>query len=341
MHSSAFSIDYLDKTTSLISASDVSEMSKYKDLIDLSRWYLAFCPTNSISDMFKLSLIMRDFVKKRNSDLVHNTTYSKELFFLFPFLSSIPARLMTVHDPIPHDTISRIERLRMGIYQKFFKNRLLLSDALLEDYLKFSGFNRNTIYFSRLSVYDFLTSYEVQRNDIGNYILFFGRITYYKGVELLIEAFKNSQLWKQGIKLVIAGKGGLNCETPSQDDGIIFLNRYIENIELANLIRWSMYVVLPYRSATQSGCVMSAYAFNKPILATRVGDLPKEIEHNKTGFIIDPNSVECLQKGLIQLSNNVFLDKLSHNIESKYKSGSKYSWYNIAKGLESIYSKIL
>lgn len=339
--SSAFSINNIGTSVQFINAEKFDEMQQYKDMIDLKRWNLAICPSGSISNIIKLSHLIKSFMRNGNYDIVHNTTYSKELLPILPKLRSYPNRIMTIHDPIPHDKPSILEKMRLNVYQRVFDNKLLLSDALLDEYVKSSGISKEKIYFSRLSTYDFLTKYQPTENKYGKYILFFGRITRYKGVELLIEAYKASDLLDNGVKLVIAGKGNLECEQPLEEEGVIMLNRYIENSELASLINHSKYVVLPYRSATQSGCVMSAFAFNKPILATNVGDLPKEVENDVTGLVVDANSSESLRAGLCKLNNEEYLRTMSSNIAAKYQSDSPYSWRSAAKQIYDAYNKIL
>ena len=339
--SSAFSINYIGKSAQFVNADNFDDMRQYKDMIDLKRWNLAICPSGNISNIIKLSHLIKPFMRNGNYDIVHNTTYSKELLPLLPKLRCYPHRIMTIHDPIPHDKPSILEKMRLNVYQRVFDNKLLLSDALLDDYVKYTGISKEKIFFSRLSTYDFLTKYQPIENKYGKYILFFGRITRYKGVELLIEAYKASNLLDNGVKLVIAGKGILECEQPLEEEGVIMLNRYIENSELASLIYHSTYVVLPYRSATQSGCVMSAFAFNKPILVTRVGDLPKEVEDGITGLVVEANDVNALKTGIETLLNEDLLFGIETNIRKKYSDDSPYSWKSAAKQIVNAYKTII
>ncbi len=99
---------------------------------------------------------------------------------------------------------------------------------------------------------------------------------------------------------------------------------YPEN--LANLIFQSSVVVCPYVDATQSGVVMSAFAFKKPVIVTNVGGLPEMVDHEKTGFIIEPKSSQAISDAISKLYNNRnLLEEMSQNIENKYFLGEK-SW---------------
>jgi glycosyltransferase involved in cell wall biosynthesis len=193
--------------------------------------------------------------------------------------------------------------------------------------------------FSKLSVYDILNRYKVHDNIYGNYILFFGRIESYKGVDLLIDAFFKSNLLSKGVKLVIAGKGRIVHDKSALPQNVVLINRFIENEELANLIFHCKYVVLPYLSATQSGCVMSAYAFNKPVLATDVGDFSLTIENCSTGLICKANDEFSLCNALNTL-NEMNLNDMQSNIEKKYQRNGAFSWHRIAMDLADGYKKI-
>ena len=114
---------------------------------------------------------------------------------------------------------------------------------------------------------------------------------------------------------------------------------YIENNILANLIRNCKFVVLPYLTATQSGCVMSTFAFNKPILATRVGDLPNEVLDGVYGFVCEPDNIEELSKN-ISMMCSLDLKGLEKNIEKRFLAESQYSWSAIASSLLDIYKAI-
>lgn len=106
--------------------------------------------------------------------------------------------------------------------------------------------------------------------EISNYILFFGNVEKYKGVELLIESFKQSKISSE-YKLVIAGRGPLSDESLTDHPNIIRLNRFIHDAELKQLFSNAIFVVYPYISATMSGVLSLAYYFGKNVL---VSDVP-------------------------------------------------------------------
>lgn len=128
---------------------------------------------------------------------------------------------------------------------------------------------------------------------IQNYILFFGSIELYKGIDLLLEAYLDSSI-KDRHKLVIAGNGS-SFDELMKDKNIIRINRFIYNEELAYLFRNSAIVIYPYRSATMSGVLSLAFYFHKRVI---LSDIPffKENNCTLTTFFQNGNPVDLKNK---------------------------------------------
>lgn len=133
-------------------------------------------------------------------------------------------------------------------------------------------------------------------------VLFFGRIELYKGLDTLVNAAKELP----NVQFVIAGKGDV-CgifrlkELPSN---VHHLNYYIQDYELAELIASSKIIVFPYRDATGTQTVPSAYFYSKPVIATSVGCFPEYVVNNKTGLLVPPNNPLQLADAIHILINN-------------------------------------
>jgi glycosyltransferase involved in cell wall biosynthesis len=135
-------------------------------------------------------------------------------------------------------------------------------------------------------------------------LLFFGLIRDYKGLDLLIDAMS---LLDASYQLIIAGesygdfgKYRQQIEASPAKQRITVLNRYIGDEEVPVLFSASDLLVVPYRSATQSGVIPIAYHFETPVLATDVGGLRETIEEAGTGLICQPQ-VESLVQGIGQV----------------------------------------
>lgn len=342
MKSSAFSIESLQNECRLFLGKDYEQLSKYSHMIDTNIWYVANNPDGKLWSYYKLSNKLKEFIINGGYDLIHTTTSNKLSLFLLPFIHRFPAKILTVHDPVTHHKFSWYRRQLTTMFRNAHKNILILSPIHFQEIRKQNHKSRWKVYQSRLGVYDFLKTYKISENIYGKYILFCGRIAEYKGVDILVKSYLNSACRTLGVKLLIAGSGQISVsEEMLNDEGIVQLNKYIENEELASLIYHSMFVVMPYKSATQSGVLMSAYAFNKPVIVSRVGDFPNTVIDAKTGIIVPPDDVEALTDAIDTM---IFSDRaeMSKNIEYMFSDeSSDYSWKKIARKMSSTYNEIL
>jgi glycosyltransferase involved in cell wall biosynthesis len=134
--------------------------------------------------------------------------------------------------------------------------------------------------------------------------LFFGFVRPYKGLRYLLEAVP-SVLQEVDLQLVIAGEFWDDKQEyldliARLDIGraLTIVDRYVPNEELGFYFGAADVVVLPYLSVTQSGIAQLAYGFGKPVITTRVGDLPEVVQHERTGLIVPPADSGALSAAL-------------------------------------------
>ncbi len=334
--SSAFDVSKLEDNIGIIPFRDYRGVQKYNSLVDQDKWYIANVPSNNIRDNLHVSFKLKKFIQDYNPDYVHADTFCKTTTLVLPWIIS-RKRVFTLHDPIPHNKLGFRDRLVKNLTLRIYNNLIFLSPALVDPFYIQHKNIKGMRLISRLGSYDFLTSYEIGTNKYGDYILFFGRMEKYKGIDDLIKAFRMTEAYKKGMLLILAGKGSIS-DVPN-DPQIIHINRYIDNQALSTLIFHSRIVVLPYKSATQSGVLMSAFAFNKPVVATDVGDFPYTID-DSIGTIVKHEDSFSLSRGIDRLLNaNLFL--LSENIKERYNSlNGLNSWTIIAKEFIEFYGKL-
>jgi D-inositol-3-phosphate glycosyltransferase len=128
------------------------------------------------------------------------------------------------------------------------------------------------------------------------YLLFFGFIRAYKGLDILIEALSDERLMKRNIKLLVAGEFYEDraiyeeqVKNLGLEKKIVFYDHFIKNDEVASFFSVSDIVVQPYKSATQSGVTQIAYNFEKPMLVTDVGGLREIVPDKKCGYVVNPD----------------------------------------------------
>ena len=325
--SSAFVLDELKSEADIFSWNSYDSLKKYSSMINPSQWFVANNPDNSLKSGVLLARKINKWIK--DAEFVHCTTDCKTMLFCLSTIYAKKNTLYTVHDPIPHNKVSMARKFYINLGYRCFKNLLFLSNSY-NDLIKYE-FSRYNTFYSKLGIYDFLCTYKCDKIIENKYILFFGRIDKYKGVDVLVNAYLKSSLPANNIKLVIAGKGSLELKECTNKN-IVIINRYIENHELASLIKFSLFVVLPYRTVTQSGVLKSAYAFDKPVVATRIGDFATEIIDGKEGILVNPSDEVDLSRGIERMIKSDLSD-YSENIHSRYSESGVEGWNKIAQQL--------
>ena len=126
------------------------------------------------------------------------------------------------------------------------------------------------------------------------YVLFFGFIREYKGLDILLNALSDNRLAQRNVHLIVAGEFYSNEKKYTQlieqldiKNRVHLFSEYISNDKVRYFFGASDLVVQPYRSATQSGISQLAYHFDKPMIVTRVGGLPEIVEDQVCGYVVD------------------------------------------------------
>ena len=129
------------------------------------------------------------------------------------------------------------------------------------------------------------------------YLLFFGFIREYKGLDLLLEAFADKRLRHFPLKLMVVGEFYIDKKPYLQmieklgiGDYVIMHNEFVPNTEVVNHFCASSLVVQPYKDATQSGITQIAYHFERPIITTNVGGLSEIVINERDGYVVEPDS---------------------------------------------------
>ena len=175
------------------------------------------------------------------------------------------------------------------------------------------------------------------------YLLFFGFIREYKGLDLLIKAFADNRLRDKKLKLIIAGEF---YEDPSPymelikkhslENEVILFDRFINDNEVNFFFSVADLVVQPYRSATQSGVTQIAYHFEKPMLVTNVGGLKEIVPHGQCGYVVNTDPGEIADSIFDFFENNRNVTFVT-NIKVEKE---KYSWSRMTDSISEVYKKM-
>ena len=174
------------------------------------------------------------------------------------------------------------------------------------------------------------------------YILFFGLIRDYKGLDLLLRAFADERLRGKRVKLIVAGEFYSNADTYEQLERELHLAEHIvwcKEFVPADKVRYYFaaadLVAQPYKTATQSGITQIAYHFERPMLVTDVGGLAEIVPHGKVGYVVKPDVAEIA---------DALVDFVDHHTDEDYREGiveekAKYAWSNMTRQLIDVAEK--
>lgn len=288
--------------------------------------------------------IIKDSSKLINGlgfDVVHFNGTSGFLLYLLKYIK-VNKKVWTLHDYKSHTGEENYSGdLLNKLYTKFNIHHVQHYNYLKKEFVKHFDVNEDTVDNVYSGVFDVYNSFKPKKIKLPEkYFLFFGRIAKYKGLEVLLNAFDRVKYELDDHYLVIAGDGKIPPELCNKDR-VIYINRYLTPNELVQIVSNSRFVVAPYTDSTHSGVVMTAYNFNKPVVASMVGGLPEVVISNKTGILFRNGEDEELADQLYYIcNNNDKLVEMSKNIEEFCKV-SKISWESVTNKLMEVYSKDL
>lgn len=175
-----------------------------------------------------------------------------------------------------------------------------------------------------------------------NYMLFFGLVRAYKGLDLLLDAFGMVKDQLPDLQLIIAGefyehedKYRAQIASLGLTDRVIIRNEFIPDDDLRKYFGTADLIVQPYKTATQSGVTQVAFHFEKPMLVTNVGGLGEIVHDHQMGYACEPKA-EAIAADL--------LDYYQNNRQKAYttylkKEKTKYAWSNMTEAYINILSQ--
>ena len=182
----------------------------------------------------------------------------------------------------------------------------------------------------------------------GSTILFFGNIKPYKGLDILLRAFHAlPPATRKSSRLVVAGRP--HCDMGevrklSQDLGIdsqvTWKLGFLQEPEVADLFRSATVVALPYREIDQSGVLMTAIAFETPVVASRLEGFQETITDGVHGFLVPPGEVSSLATALDRVLTNPEQAGRMRQALAVLRTG-KLSWDHCAKETVKLYSQLI
>lgn len=194
------------------------------------------------------------------------------------------------------------------------------------------------VYRTELPVYDCYQSDETavqstkkdfKFDEDDKVLLFFGYVRTYKGLDILIDAMPKLIKQDKRFKLLVVGEF---YDSPDKyfnqikmlniENHVKIINKFIANEDVYKYYLASDVVVLPYRSATQSGILNVAYGFQKPVIVTDVGGLAEFVEDEKTGVIVSSAEPKKIEAGVLKFYELQRSVNFSENIIKRTSSNA-------------------
>tara|TARA_B100001758_G_scaffold247889_1_gene268236 strand:- start:40814 stop:41953 length:1140 start_codon:yes stop_codon:yes gene_type:complete len=301
-------------------------------------------PFNWIKVAFKINKADPDFVIIRYW-----------LPFMAPCLGTI-ARLLNkkikvlaiTDNIIPHE-----KRIGDRLFTKYFirscDSFISLSSSVLDDlsiftdntYKKFIPHPIYDVFGEKIKKQEALNNLELSTD--YKYLLFFGFIRKYKGLDLIIRAMSDKRIKELGIKLIVAGEfyegkqGYLDLISDlSLSENIIMRSDFIPADKVKYYFCSSDMITQTYKTATQSGITQIAYHFERPILVTNVGGLAEIVPHDKVGYVTSKEPVDIA---------NAIVDFYKYNKEDEFtlniiRQKEKFSWEAFVEGVNELINSV-
>lgn len=215
-----------------------------------------------------------------------------------------------------------------------------MSDAVTADLKKFNvnkpiASHPHPIY----DIYGAAVAKQVAREQLGlqqagRYILFFGFIRKYKGLDLLLEALQDPRLTEMGVNLIIAGEFYEDAapyksqiEKNNLTARVILATDFIPNEQVSTYFCAADLVVQPYKHATQSGVTQVAYHFDKPMLVTKVGGLAELVPHGKVGYVVEVQ-VQAIADAIVEYYQLEKETEMAAHVQAVKK---RFAWDSMAE----------
>jgi glycosyltransferase involved in cell wall biosynthesis len=308
-----------------------------------------FAPGDRARRLLKLAEHVPDMLRyrraARSADVVHFQWLSVQHLdgrLLPPNRSATGERrplVLTAHDVLPREPRAGQREAQRRLYGHF-DAIVVHSDHGRERLTRELGVQESRVHVIPHGVLDHLAQGPAAPPPLQSerpVVLFFGLLREYKGIDVLLEAWRgieDAELWIVGMPRMDIS--ALRASAPSN---VRFDPRFIDDSELRAYFRRADLLVLPYREADQSGVLFTALAFAKPLLLSDVGGFA-EIALTGAARTVPAGEVAALHGALVELLGDPAALALMATRASETAAG-EYSWEDIGRRTLALYEQLL
>lgn len=291
-------------------------------------------------------------IKKSNPDIIHFQWLPIPIIdnIFLPALRKIAPLVITVHDTVPFQgsPTTRIQRWRLWHALYNFDAWIVHTQHSKNELRRRIYIPSSRIFIIQLGIFDDYSNYAPNRGpEVDNScrtILFFGILKPYKGLDVLIQALAYlSDEVRKNLKVLIVGLPRMNirplkalARDLNVDELIHWDLRFVPEKEIPHIFHQADLIVLPYRHVDQSGILMTALAFRKPVIMTRVGGFIELFQTLNLGLLVEPDNPAELAKAITELMTNYH--RYHQIVQSINTLATEYlSWKKVAQKTIQVY----
>jgi glycosyltransferase involved in cell wall biosynthesis len=311
-----------------------------KDADHIANWHQSGIPVLEVSTFKTRVQAMLSLVgTSRVRDLAQQIRSFKPDVLLCPMvhpwtpelqkrLSRIPA-VTTVHDPAAHPGVTHWMSSLWEKRSARLASRCVVLGETFVEHMKAQGIDAQKIDVIPHAIFSFYDRFAqtAPAARAPRSLLFFGRITEYKGLDVLIRAFQMSQVRTPDLQLHIIGEGDMRPygHLLAAARNVTVVNRWVSDEEVPEIFQSADIVVVPYTSASQSGVIALAASFGRPVIATRVGAISEQIQDGKTGLLVQPRDADVLSSAIDRLlADHELRNQIGRNLSAAMRA--KCNW---------------
>lgn len=220
-----------------------------------------------------------------------------------------------IHEVIPHEGDSQVKMVDLmnKVVVKFADTIVLRNKTYIQDMIDCYGIGADRVKY--LELWRRYPAYTTPVH--SGRVLFFGRINPYKGADNLLEIVRLCP----DIQFDVVGRVDSQMrgivDQLAKEKNVKLNNNYVTDAEMREAFANCDWVIVPYNSASQSGIIIDAYKYSRPVIAFAVGAIPEQVDDGKSGYLVEAGD------------NKKFADKLKEAMKlsnAEYDSMGQYAY---------------
>lgn len=241
---------------------------------------------------------------------------------------NLPIMMMTgkaktyqvIHEVIPHEgdgQVKMVDLMNKAVC-KFADTIILRNKTYIQDMVGRYGISRDRVKYLEL-----WRRYPAYTQPVhSGRVLFFGRINPYKGADNLLEIVQLCP----NTEFDVVGRVDPQMKNAvarlSKEPNVKMNNSYVTDAEMKDAFVNCDWAIVPYNSASQSGIIIDAYKYSRPVIAFEVGAIPEQVEDGQSGYLVEAGDNKKFAQKL-QEAMQLSAADYDEMCQSAYQYGSK------------------